>query len=46
MSPYLPRHARRWPGLPDPSDVLFLALSVLTLLTACLAFGGLAARPF
>ena len=46
MPPYQPRHSRRWPCLPDPSDVLFLTLTACTLLAACLAMGGLAAHPF
>lgn len=30
----------------SPSDVLFLILTVLTLLAAALVIGGLAAHPF
>lgn len=30
----------------NPSDILFLTLSALTLLAAALVIGGLAAHPF
>lgn len=46
MSPYRPAHHRRPTRRTGPSDVLFLALSVLTLLTACFILGGLATHPF
>ena len=46
MSPYRPAHRRRPTRLPDPSDILLLALTAATLLAAALVTGGLAARPF
>ena len=46
MSPHRPAHRRRPTRLPDPSDALLAALLALTLLSACLVLGGLAAHPF
>lgn len=46
MSPYRPAYRRRPTRLPDPYDVLSLALTACTLLAAALVIGGLAARPF
>lgn len=34
------------PRLPDPSDILFIALSSLTALLAAFVLGGLAVHPF
>ena len=53
--PYLPRHRHprgahgrsgRSSRFPAPSDILFTALSLVTLLLAGLVAGGLLARPF
>ena len=46
MSPYRPAHRRRPTSLPDPSDILLLALAAAALLSAGLVLGGLAAHPF
>lgn len=39
------RRSRR-PGLPEPSDVLLVILSLALLLASALALGGLMAHPF
>lgn len=46
MSPYRPAHRRRCTRLPGLSDALLAALLAITLLSACLVLGGLAAHPF